>query len=118
MKLISMTDFVLEQGNPNNTDSQFTDKVIAYAKFLKQPLKLWMFVPCDENGNFLEEPIPFDCTDLEYHLWCKAKERCLFKGLDIDAVHHHIYQKRNIEYLANFRALQLTHQTALKQIGL
>lgn len=24
--------------------------------FVKQPLELWMFIPCDEKGNVLEEP--------------------------------------------------------------
>jgi len=47
--LISMTDFVLSKkytatGHEN------------YANFLKQPLELWMFIPCDEDGNVLEEP--------------------------------------------------------------
>ena len=27
-----------------------------YATFLKQPLKLEMFVPCDDNGDILKEP--------------------------------------------------------------
>lgn len=27
-----------------------------YDNFLSQPLELWMFVPCDENGSVLEEP--------------------------------------------------------------
>jgi len=51
MKLISMTDFVLE-----NTSKRFEDyenknlllKIRAYAKFLKQPLKLEMFVAENE----------------------------------------------------------------------
>jgi hypothetical protein len=44
MKLIPMIDFVLKEGNPSNTDQQFTDKVMAYANFLKQPLTLGMFI--------------------------------------------------------------------------
>ena len=28
-----------------------------YAKFLRQLLELWMFVPCDKDGNVLEEPV-------------------------------------------------------------
>ena len=54
MKLISMTDFVLycskNVGHPRTINS-----IISYAEFLKQPLKLEMFVACDENGNILEE---------------------------------------------------------------
>ena len=54
-----MTDFVLEQGKkPNNSDFRegFVVKVLNYANLLKQPLTLGMFVPCDDDGNVLEEP--------------------------------------------------------------
>jgi len=46
MKLISMTDFVLEKndfGLFKNNAEQIRD----YAKFIKLPLKLDMFIPCD-----------------------------------------------------------------------
>ena len=43
MKLISMTDFVLEQINKAHDYKSFTERVENYAKFLKQPLKLEMF---------------------------------------------------------------------------
>ena len=66
MKLISMTSFVLKQNYTTTLDiSQidFYDKELSilekirnYAKFLKQPLKLEMFVTCDDEGNFFEEP--------------------------------------------------------------
>ena len=58
-KLISMTDFVLEQSeilhkeknrNFNLGLLDFTTDLIKYARFLKQPLELYMFVPCDENN--------------------------------------------------------------------
>jgi hypothetical protein len=44
MKLLSMTDFILEQNNIyyNNYDVLLSS-IIQYAKFLKQPLKLEMF---------------------------------------------------------------------------
>jgi hypothetical protein len=48
MKLISMTDFVLDQNKKFKSDrfyqGQFKDNVVNYANFLKQPLKLEMFV--------------------------------------------------------------------------
>jgi len=50
-KLIPMVDFVLQQ------DIEMND-IYAYAVFLKQPINLSMFVPCDEDGNVLEEPDP------------------------------------------------------------
>jgi len=59
MKLISMTAFVLEQSNKLGTAEggyiSFSDNVINYANFLKTPLTLGMFVPCDEDGNVLED---------------------------------------------------------------
>lgn len=59
MKLISMTDFVIQQ----RSELMFKELGKAcckYADFLKQPLKLEMFVPCDEDGNVLSEPKPND----------------------------------------------------------
>lgn len=103
MELISMTDFVLDQlgnedkgGHMNYHDSL---KVLNYAKLLKQPLKLEMFVPCDEEGNVLEKPIPpkyFDPTEpvpeeveQEFYDYDKAKEKVLFEGFEIfDDMYH------------------------------
>ena len=77
-----------------------------YDALLKQPLKLEMFVPCDENGNVLEEPkrwndylqFPdsFDGNkewgDLyNYEL---AIERVLFKGFK----HYLFRQANNIQH--------------------
>lgn len=53
MKLTSMVNFVLQQ---DITDIKQRDSIVKYANFLRQPLKLEMFVPCDENGNVLQEP--------------------------------------------------------------
>lgn len=69
-------------------------KWVRYAKFLKQALKLEMFVPCDDEGNVLDEPEIYSqwvrenfndeleneerinqCKD--YH---QAKEKVLFEG--------------------------------------
>ena len=74
MKLISMTDYLPEH---------------PYSIFLKQPLELWMFVPCDENGNVLKFNYPqskaFDeiaqmAFEKQYQ---QAKERCLFEGWEL-----------------------------------
>lgn len=80
MKLISMTDFVLEQGNPSNTDSQFADKVMAYANFLKQPLKLEMFV-CLKNKPTVDAYMQPREMTTQYDEWFNnyGKHR-LFKG--------------------------------------
>jgi hypothetical protein len=100
MKLIPMTDFVLEQWDGVFEIYPFKEmcvKCYDYANFLKQTLELWMFIPCDEEGNVLEEP-KFHYTeqalrqlrgyDLEIALtvnkkvseYQQAKERCLFDG--------------------------------------
>ena len=101
--LIPMTDFVLQIDDlrPRDLGQDFSSwnlsKLITienYAKFLKQPLKLEMFVPCDENGNVLEEPKmrpernSFDEEDMDYDAqelydYIKAKEKVLFE-LKID----------------------------------
>jgi len=113
-KLISMTDFLPEH---------------PYSKFLKQPLKLWMFVPCDDDGNFLELP---SINEQDTWLWVQykqAKERCLFDGCvyddEMEVVRSqdgesifYVPQKKlwNIESAIQYN-LQLT-QTAIKQIGI
>lgn len=91
-KLISMTDFVLEQKkklkNAPDAYDQYC-KIVNYAELLKEPLKKGMFVPCDEDDNVLNEPFECSCagyvedcigcefTDIKYQ---KAKEKILFKG--------------------------------------
>ena len=100
MKLISMTDFVLEQSKelselPNL--AQITKAYMNsyhYAQFLKQPLTLSMFVPCDEEGNVLEEPKGWNNEDCNLDDCChvckceqykQAKERVLFEGFKISS---------------------------------
>jgi hypothetical protein len=96
MKLIPMTDFVLEQyeqfkkdGNPQRIVT-----ISRYANFLKQPLSLDMFVPCDDEGNFLTEPKENDYKDetgfvnnayfIELHDYSKAKERILIDNVIVE----------------------------------
>lgn len=66
MKLISMTEFVLQEkerflelGKGNYDNSCLVksyDTVFNYAEFLSQPLTLGMFVPVDEEGRVWEAP--------------------------------------------------------------
>ena len=80
-KLISMVDFCLEQRKTHTGDFEdYCDLICRYAKFLKQPLTLGMFVPCDLHGNVLEEKKPFQDKYYEYQ---EARERCLFKGFGV-----------------------------------
>ncbi|MGV2452420.1 UNVERIFIED_CONTAM: hypothetical protein POZ17_19610 [Ralstonia mannitolilytica] len=106
-KLIPLSDFVLENLNPENFGSSDVRKVISYTKFLKHPLTLEMFVLCDENGNtsdfnLLDKYCKGEkCTcenDNEYEEPCtylKRKEKILFKGFEIDDDGEKITSLRN-----------------------
>lgn len=104
MKLISMTDFVLETINKPLGGQQVASvrhnelekyrRINQYANFLKQPLKLEMFVPCDDDGNVLDETknynfwikkstnIVYDLDLIKYEKYQKAKEKVLFEGFE------------------------------------
>lgn len=87
MKLQKMTDFVLEQYKIKQSPYNFWKNIGKYAEFLKQPLTLVMFVPCDKQGNILHK-VPCeirdricegcDCED-NYEI---AKKRVLFEGFE------------------------------------
>jgi hypothetical protein len=92
-KLMSMTDFLLEQSqNLHNNQKHrnfnlgmldFVTNSLKYARLLKQPLELWMFVPCDDDGTVLEEK-NFNKVSWELNdYYQQAKERCLFDGFEI-----------------------------------
>ena len=140
-KLISMTDFVLEQLSIKQSTSEFKEVVKNYVRFLKQPLQLWMFVPCklvDGVWMVFEEPHPFkegDCkeqnklvTDIRFKEYQEARERCLFEGFEMDnsfvthKSHNSFFypisclHEQTIEDLVKYN-LELT-KTAQKQIGL
>jgi hypothetical protein len=60
-------------------------KIKEYCVLITQPLTKGMFVPCDLDGNELEEPIPasFETSQQYRHLqmlYQQAKERVLFEG--------------------------------------
>lgn len=142
MKLISMTDFVLENAKQPYVEGTKYKDLVNYAKFLKQPLNLGMFFPCDENGNIIE---PLKFTICGTPIWDggskyqKAKSKVFFEGFCINGEDDNIitlehenicieFHKEhevficdnhvliNIEDLSNFE-LQLT-ESAIKQIGL
>ena len=146
MKLISMTDFVLqiEKHKPFEPFKEAVDTYIErfwlinkYANFLKQPLTLGMFVPCDEKWNVLEEPIEqIGGVELYSKRYNEAKESVLFEGFSLcdridkedlneknlcivcNDVHFSfsILKEKNIEYLV-IENLTLI-ESAIKQINL
>ena len=97
MKLISMADYVWSQPQSTLLQEVVTlERIVAYANFLKTPLELGMFVPCDEDGNVLKEPKGFhdymegvrmglsfkgsyNETKEQYQ---QAKERVIFEPID------------------------------------
>ncbi|MCT4143019.1 hypothetical protein HZP66_02115 [Elizabethkingia anophelis] len=99
-KLMPLSDFVLKTVHTPNINEAICweqteerlQKIYKYTQFLKQPLALWMFVPCDEDGNVLEEPDTTKWTNL-YEAngeikfrdckYQQAKDRVLFEGLKI-----------------------------------
>ena len=139
-KLISMTDFVLEQKETYTLDYpqimwyqyEITklNKIRNYANLLKQPLELWMFVPCDDNGNIKKEPLKRDYNTVNinnsyFKEYQQAKERCLFEGFVIkdcllinkkNIIVINYLSDKTIEHIVN-NEIELT-ETAIKQIGL
>lgn len=93
-KLISMTDFILQHKNLVNKSSifDFATLVVNYAEFLKQPLKISMFVPCDEEGNPISKPKKQDYTEedlacsvlgVDMVNYLEAKGKVLFEGFSV-----------------------------------
>ena len=123
-KLMSMTDFVLNDDVIFKEKRIFKDLVLNYATFLKQPLELWMFVPCDEDCNaidakFYPASMSFAVEAESYFSkYQQAKERCLFDGYNgtIHQLQNLIKLKITVENMVKYN-LQLT-PTAIKQIGL
>ncbi len=90
--LIPLSVFVLEQKKRlaksgwRSTVENSLELIFNYTEFLKQPLKLEMFVPCDENGNILENPF-LEKGRPANGVWEKykeAKEKVLFEGFEVD----------------------------------
>lgn len=131
-KLVSCTDYVIELGNHKTLLLSNEQKMINYANFLKQPLTLGMFIPCDLDGNVLEEPIRErykalgKFTELQAETnykwdseqYQEAKDRILFESYneyDFKGLKHTLdFENGTIEDLTDL-GLTLT-QNAIKNI--
>ena len=97
MKLVTLIDFVLQENKNGQQVNSITSQlhyelrsIKKYATFLRQPLKLEMFVPCDDEGNILEEPedyelrLPNMMTEYndEIYRYEQAQEKVLFYDVD------------------------------------
>lgn len=141
MKLISMTDFVLDKSKNapiedyHKVNGRFVNSVINYANFLKQPLGLGMFVPVDDDGNVLEESTFDSCNrnSNEYFIatqeFQNAKEKVLFEGFEMMENEKGIINKKtfvslfipilNHDAIENSIKYDLTlTPNAIKQLGL
>lgn len=107
-----MTDFCLQLLNkdaPFNEVEMLTE-ISNYANFLKQPLTLEMFVPCDDDGNVLGIPKFFyteenikklKVVEIEIALlknkevenYKTAKSKVLFNGFEVKKLRaSHLYE--------------------------
>lgn len=90
MKLMSMTEFVLQENYKIQSimlPEIFIKQVINYAKFLKQPLKLEMFIPCNGQGEILNyEEIRESVKEgtENWGIWEQAVNNVLFKGFEVE----------------------------------
>lgn len=74
----------------------FADTTYNYRCFLRQPLKLWMFVPCNDDREVLVKPEPlaigtqenFDKYEQNRCAYQKAKEKVLFEGFTYSSEEH------------------------------
>lgn len=116
MKLISNTgygDVLRTKHIPDYEYRYLRDK---FDEFLKKPLEKWMFVPCDDNGNVLEEPknykewcekkmnTPYDLDINKYEIYQQAKEACIFSDnlLSLIEVEKLIFKNKTIEFYINY----------------
>lgn len=126
-----MTDFILKQRQKEDTDNVRRFWACErYAKFIKQPLELWMFVPCklvDGVWEILDFPIlkgiPRNASfNSKYQNDCfeyqQAKERCIFNGFNYEDVKEMLScnSHKVVEDIIKYD-VQLT-ATAQKQMGL
>ena len=95
MKLISMTSFVLENAKQPYVEGTKYKDLVNYAKFLKQPLKLEMFVPCDNDEEILKpqyiagKEVIYNELVEEFIMdkvkeYNEAKEKVLFEGFNLN----------------------------------
>lgn len=98
--LQSMTDFITWVDEKRNGNGGHYDIIIRYKNFLKQPLQLGFFVPCDENGNVLDPSDVFKSCEKGF-LYGKAKERVLFKDSVFYEKKPHFQTKRILIMLNN-----------------
>lgn len=100
MELVKCSDYVVSMGKTSKdelSDDDCFKMMFGYANFLKRPLELGMFIPCDLEENVLEEPESWDMylshdgnekeiggLKKEVIQYQQAKERVLFEGVTVN----------------------------------
>ena len=126
--LISMTNFILSDKVKSALEYEESYKMIrSYANFLKQPLKLEMFVPCDEDGNVISKfysekenakNLTFSQLSNQYQI---AETKVLFESIPIAQAKWLVNSFSTIESLSdisNTITPIYLNNNAIKQIGL
>ena len=76
----------------DKSDSEYRRLRENFDNFLEKPLKLGYFIPCDEEGDILEEPTNYEKLLLnmmteyndEVYTYYQAKAKVLFEGFEYD----------------------------------
>lgn len=124
MNLKSTTDFVLLKTSQGKTTGNiFTPEyklecIENYAKFLKKPLTLGMFVPCDEN----DKPVLIEYDSMVQKVFFKGFKFIREKDdswlFEFNGVPFHIAKNKEVERLLMYSIEFELTESALKQIGL
>lgn len=97
IELVKCEDYLLKYSTEYSeimASQHVLEDAINYARLLNQPLTLGMFVPCDEDGNFLEKPKTFKTVDSnglpdvgwnekELQEYYEALDRVIFEGFEV-----------------------------------
>ncbi|MGH1520521.1 hypothetical protein [Chryseobacterium sp. JK1] len=135
MKLIPLSDFVLEQDKITSKRPlrgiytykaiRSYDKIVNYANFLKQPVHESMFIPIDKQGNIISRPNLEDgyssigySSDVSKAIakYKKAQKKVLFNGRYKTGMFDKPISEMIVEDLIKFE-FELT-PSALEAIGL
>ena len=123
-RLKSMTDFVLENSKEPYVEGTKYKDIVSYAHFLKKPLKLGYFIPCDKNDVPLEEPKELNFKnddDLEDYCfkYSIAKQRVLFEyQWEFQSWDSSDMENSRIEDLLSDELTYIFTETAIKEIGI
>jgi len=126
---MSNTEYGKYLNTLNIPDYEYRYRRSKYDEFLEQPLTLGMFVPCDLDGNVLEEPKPEDYFDVnkpsdqfneedkkglnayssKLMFYDDAKKNLLFKGCEIEKRRGtiHVLKHGNTVFFSNWKNISI-----------